>query len=367
MENVNYIQYYMPTKILYGHNVILKNGQLFKQLGNKALIVTGKSSAKKNGSLNHMIELLEQERISYVLFDQVEENPSIETVVQAGKVGIDEKVDMVIGIGGGSPIDAAKAIGVIIKNPQCDKESLFLENSLKSIPIIAIPTTAGTGTETTPYAILTDHEQQTKRNFSPKIFPEVALLDPQYFKTMPYQVMINTAVDALSHLIEGFLTVKANFLSDLLAQQGLSLWGQCLPHLKTGNLSQVSWQHLIMASTIGGMVIAQSGTSLPHGMGYNLTYYKDIPHGKANGVLIVPYLKLHPHKEKVQTILSLLKMQDLDNLHHFLISILGDKVVLTEKEIEIFSESMTSNQAKLANHPQAITKEEIRDMYATLS
>ncbi|MGF7186660.1 alcohol dehydrogenase [Desulfitispora alkaliphila] len=363
---MEHIQYFMPTKILYGENMVLNNSNLFKQYGNKALIVTGKTSAKKNGSLDHVTEALEQANIPYFLFDEVEENPSVKTVEKASRIGISENVNMIIGIGGGSPIDAAKAIGVLIKNPEATKEDLFLKKQLESIPLIAIPTTAGTGTETTPYAILTDYEQKTKRNFSSKVFPEVAILDPQYFKTMPEHVLLHTAVDALSHLVEGYLTVKANLLSDLLAEQGLKIWGEAIQGIRQLSLTGADWQRLIMASTIGGMVIAQTGTSLPHGMGYHLTYFKGIPHGKANGVLMVPYLNLHPNKEKIQNILNLLKMNDLEMLNEFLMELLGEKVNLSEEEMEEFALGMVSNQSKLANHPAAVTKAEIKAMYQAL-
>jgi len=143
-----------------------------------------------------------------------------------------QKSNFIIGIGGGSPIDAAKAAGVLINNPNATRYNLFDSPHFKSIPVIAIPTTAGTGTETTPYSIVTDNELQTKHGICQRIFPEIALLDVKYLMFLPEKITINTTIDALSHLIEGYLSSKANIVSDALAEKGLKLFGECLNMIK---------------------------------------------------------------------------------------------------------------------------------------
>ncbi len=148
-------KYIMPTQIYFGKDVVLKNKEVFSTIGSKALIVTGRSSAKKNGSYDDVKKALIETGIEYVLFDEVEENPSLETIEKGSNIGKDNNVDFVIGIGGGSPMDAAKAMAVFIKNPEINKDNIFSSGKLKSIPVVAVPTTSGTGSEVTQYSIVT--------------------------------------------------------------------------------------------------------------------------------------------------------------------------------------------------------------------
>ncbi len=360
---MNNFGYFMPTKIFYGKNVIKEKGSLFTQFGKKAFIVTGRSSSKKNGSLEDIINALKEQDIDYSIFDEVEENPSMEMVEKAANIGKSEKADFIIGIGGGSPLDSAKGIGVLINNPEAKKEDLYSDKKLESIPVIAVPTTAGTGSEVTPYAIFTDNREKTKKNFSHRVFPKIAFLDTKYLMDTPDKVTINTAVDALSHLIEGYLSTKANILSDTLAEKGLSMFKECKGALAEKNFSYEVREKLLLLSTLGGMVIAQSGTSLPHGMGYPLTYFHHIPHGKANGLLLKAYLEFCEDKGKVNTILSLLDMKDLDELGVYLREILGEEIFISEEEINAYTDSTINNKSKLKNHPYEVNREDILNIY----
>lgn len=356
------ISYYMPTKILFGDHVINENKDVLKNLGEKALIITGRSSAKKNGSLNDVTNILKELEMDYVIFDEVEENPSLETIEKGSSYGKDHNVDFLIGIGGGSPIDAAKAMGILINNPDQEPNALFTNPGLKSIPLIAIPTTCGTGTEVTPYSIITVNEEETKKNYAQSVFPEIAFIDVRYFETMPDSVIINTTIDALSHLIEGYLTVKANIFSDFIAEYGLKVWGECKKNIIEKKFAKEIREKLIIASTLAGMVIAQSGTSLPHGMGYPLTYYHNIAHGKANGILLKSFLDLHQDKTKVNKIIDLLNFNTLEDFGEYLTDLLGE-VSLTKEEVEDYTKSFLSNKRKLSNHPGEVTKEDILKMY----
>lgn len=356
-------EYSMPTKILFGENVIINNSSLFKNYGKKALIITGKHSAKKNGALQDIIDALNKHKIEYCIFDEIEENPSMETVQKGGEFGRDEKVDFIIAIGGGSPLDAAKGIDIIIANKNSTKEDLYISKPMNTIPLLAIPTTAGTGSETTPYAILTDHNAKTKINFAHKVFFDIAFLDAKYMMNMPDTITINTAVDALSHLVEGYLTVRANLFSDIWAEKGLIFFSECMEALKNKAFTYELREKLLIVSTIAGMVIAQSGTALPHGMGYALTYFHNIAHGRANGLLMKAYLEIHPDREKVQKILLCLGLNSLKDLGEFLELLLGQKEQISKKEILEYAEGMAVNKAKLKNHPGNISKEDIFRMY----
>ncbi|MCY6483417.1 iron-containing alcohol dehydrogenase family protein [Clostridium aestuarii] len=356
-------RYFMPTEIFYGKNIVKNKAELIESFGKRAFVITGKSSSKKNGSLEDVINVLKEKNVDYYIFDEVEENPSLETVEKAAQIGREKDVDYIIGIGGGSPIDTSKAVGIMLKNKEAEIENLFTEPKLESIPIIAIPTTAGTGTEVTPYAIFTDHRVKTKRNFYQKVFPKVAFLDAKYLMTAPESVTINTAIDALSHLIEGYLTTKANFLSDAVAEKGIKIFGECIEAMKNRDFTYEIREKLLLMSTLGGMVITQTGTSLPHGMGYSLTYFKGIPHGRANGLLLKAYLELCHDKKKVNNILTLINLNSLNEFGCFLQEILGRKESINKEEMNEYAEVIINNKAKLKNHPDKVTKEDIFNIY----
>lgn len=194
------MDFYMPTKVHFEKGCIKKHGKELTSLGTKALIVTGRHSSKKNGSLNDVTSTLAAEGVFYVIFDEVEENPSVETVMKAASLGIEEHVDFVIGVGGGSPMDAAKAIAVMIANPNESDALLYEAKNVPILPVVAIPTTAGTGSETTPWAVITRHDLQTKQSISHKVFPTLALVDYTYLAFASREILVCTAIDALAHL-----------------------------------------------------------------------------------------------------------------------------------------------------------------------
>lgn len=358
------LKYFMPTTVLMRQGIVLERSSEFKSFGKKAFIITGKKSSKVNGSLNDVKEALNKESIDYIIFDEIEENPSVETIEKAAELGKANKVDFIIGIGGGSPIDAAKGIGVMINNPKLTGETLFTSEKLESIDIIAIPTTSGTGTETTQYSILTDHKAKTKKNLGQSIFPKLSLIDPKYTMDMNVEVTRSTAVDALSHIVEGYLNKNASIITDALVEKSLKIWGKCIPALVKGEFDYETRENLMIASTMAGIIIAQAGTSLPHGMGYPLTYFKGVPHGLANGCLYVEYLKVFKSREKVEKIHELLGLKSHEELEILLEKLNKIDIEITAEEIKEYAKGMAENKAKLQNHPEEIGFEEIYNIYS---
>ena len=357
--------FYMPTKVICEKNALLNHGHLISTLGKTALIVTGKHSSKSNGSLNQLIETLKVNNISYFIFDEVEENPSTETINKIKMLYKNHNIQMVIGLGGGSPMDASKAVSVVLANAEMEAKDLFTADKFKSLPVIAIPTTAGTGSETTQYSILTDHSVQNKLAIKTKLFPTLAYIDATFLMNTPKNVTINTAIDALSHLIEGYLSTAANIFSNGLAETGMRIFHECMPYLENDNISFEIREKLLAASSIAGMVIAQSGTSLPHGMGYPLTYHHNVPHGMANGILLKEFLhsySLHD-KERVNNILSLLGFDSLESMGTFIRKLSTIDLKVSTDNLKAYAEYMISNEAKLKNHPFEITYEELLDIY----
>ncbi len=355
-------EFYMPVHIYCGKDCILENKEVFNQFGEKAFIITGRKSAKINGAQSDVITALKETGKEWIIFDEIEENPSVETIVRAAEIGIVAGANFVIGIGGGSPMDAAKAIACLAANPDKDASILF-GKQVSHLPVVEIPTTAGTGSETTQFSIVTLHEKRTKGSIAQKIFADVSFLDAKYMEKLSIVTTNNTAVDALTHLIEAYLSSKSNFFSDKIVEIGLSIFQECMEALKERKYSSEVREKLMMASTIAGIAIAQAGTSLPHAMGYFLTYEKNIPHGRANGILTQAYMELFPEQAKVHQILRHLKMDSLEQLGGYLKEVLEDRESFTIEEVRYYTEEVLKNKAKLASYPYTLEAGDLEEVY----
>ncbi|GKX65234.1 iron-containing alcohol dehydrogenase family protein [Inconstantimicrobium mannanitabidum] len=357
-------KYSMPTKIYFGEESVLRNKEVFNNIGSKALIVTGRSSAKKNGSYDDVVKALSEVGIEHILFDEVEENPSLETIEKGSTIGKTNNVDFVIGIGGGSPMDASKAMAVFIKNPEINMDNIFDGKQLESIPVVAVATTSGTGSEVTQYSIVTSNKEKTKKNLGQSVFPVAAFLDSKYTFNLPYNITVNTAIDAFTHLVEGYLNTNSTYMSELYGERGFELFKYCFEKLVNKDLDKEFRSKVMLASTLAGIQISQTGTSLPHGMGYSLTYFKGLPHGLANGVLTIEYLRTFKDKTKVNKMLNILGFNTLNELEEIFTKLFKVDIDITTEEIVEYSQAFVSNKGKLKNHPEEVSLEDVVRIYS---
>lgn len=352
---------FMPTIVFSERDCVKGHGNELALMGSKAMIVTGKQSSRVNGSLSDVEAVLKEQNIPYIIFDEIEENPSVETVMKARQKGIEENVDFIIGIGGGSPLDASKAIALMIANPEKDESVLYESTPLSYIPVACIPTTCGTGSEVTPYAILTLHKQRTKKSISHKIYPTAAFIDGKYLHTASRANIVNTAVDALAHLVESYLNTNSNELNRIYSREGLMMWGSFKDKLLENKITEEDYNNLMHTSMIGGMAITHTGTSLPHGLSYMVTYELGVPHGKAVGMFLGGYVSVYKDKREAENVLKLLGFESCDKFQSYLKAILGE-VTLPEGMMEKNADLILANKAKLKNYPFDITREEIMAM-----
>lgn len=353
----------VPTEVLFDKDIIKNNCEKFDELGDVALIVIGKKSAKINGALSDILNALDLSNKDYYIFDKVEENPSIETIELASKLGRTVKADFIVGIGGGSAIDASKAIAFMIKNLNVNKKNIFNQKKLSSIPVIAVPTTAGAGSEVTQYSIVTDNNKKCKRNLGQEIYPKIAFIDPKYTKGLNIEISRNTAMDAFSHIVEGYLSKNATEYTDKLALKALKIWAEVSDNLLCGNLTENDRENLMVASTIGGAIISKTGTSIPHCMGYPLTYYKNVPHGLANLCLYNEYLDSFKDRKKVNNIVSILGFTSLKDLKKFINSLLEININVTKEEIKKYTDEVFKNKEKLKNHIEDLNYDDLYNIY----
>jgi len=333
-------QYYMPTRVIMGENCIKSNPEIFREIGRKVLIVTGSSSARKNGSLDDVLAVLSTNGQTWTIFDKVTPNPSIACVREGAEFAKKEGVDSVIAIGGGSPMDAAKAINLLACQDISDDNLFSGQYGSEIMPMIFIPTTAGTGSEVTPYSILTNDRARTKTSLgSPILFPKYAFLDARYMMDMPMDITINTAIDALSHAIEGMMSKRANPITNSIAAESIRKISSCFDAMKSGKLSLDGRFELLYGSTLGGMVIANTGTTAVHSMGYSLTYFHNVDHGRANGLLLPAFMSyVSKHDPKlISTILSIMGYDTVQEFKDTLDALLGDRGFLTREQAETYA------------------------------
>ena len=234
---------------------------------------------------------------------------------------------------------------------------------MPELPMAHIPTTAGTGSEVTPYAILTNDEKQTKTSItSPAMFPRLAFLDGKYMEHLPVASTVNTALDAFSHAVEGMLSRRATPVSDALAMESLRVLYPLLPRT-AGALTLAERDGLLYGSMLAGMTIAQSGTTAVHGMGYYLTYFYNIDHGRANGLLLPGALRLCEKKgvDALGRILSACG-DTLDGVCSVLDTLLGEREDIPAERLADFARRAMGNKniRKSAYEP---TEEEVLGIY----
>lgn len=287
-----HFDYHIPTKIIFGRGR-LKELATEELPGSKALIViTNGQSMKRLGYLNQVTQYLKENGVDSVLFDKVLPNPTLAHVSEAAELARRENCDMVVGLGGGSAIDSAKAIVLAATNPGNYWEYVKgreVENA--ALPIVAIPTTAGTGTESDPWTVITNLETNEKIGFGIKqLFPTLSIVDPELMVSVPANLTAYQGMDAFFHSAEGYLAKVAQPVSDLFALNSIRRIAKFLPEaVKDGNNLQAR-EEMAWASTQAGMVESTSCCISEHSMEHALSaFYPGLPHGAGLVALSVPY------------------------------------------------------------------------------
>ncbi len=277
---------HIPTKILFGCGE-LKKLATEKLPGKKALIViSGGTAMKKYGYLDKVIGLLKENNVTSIVFDKILPNPIKSHVMEAATVCRENQCDFVVGLGGGSSIDSAKSIAVMACN-EGDYWDYINGGTgkgrpvTKALPVVAVPTTAGTGTEADPWTVITNEERQEKIGFGNELtFPVLSIVDPELMVSIPPHLTAYQGFDAFFHAAEGFIANCATPISDLYALEAIRLLYKYLPvAVKDGKdlkaRAKVAW-----ASTLAGLVEATSSCTSEHSLEHAMSaYYPELPHG----------------------------------------------------------------------------------------
>jgi alcohol dehydrogenase class IV len=364
MINMKEFVFNIPTKIVFGNSTINQINHYIDSNIEKVLIVTDHDVFYKSGAVEKIQKILKVSELS--VFHDVEENPSFELINMCGQMARKNKIDLIIGVGGGSPMDAAKGIALLAANKK-NIEDYLNGKKLKRdpLPIICVPTTSGTGSEVTPYTVFTDRKNNIKCGYSnEKLFPYVSIIDPELTFTMPENVIINTGLDALTHSIEAYFSTKTFPLNDVIAINSIET---VIKNLRAAaNKNKEAMNKMSYASMLAGVAIAHSSTILLHIMAYPLTVFYNIPHGKANAILLPEFMRFMENfsliKNRVIKIKNMFPGSVEDFVNSFNISTKLRDYKISRSDFEFFVKS-TIIKSDIKITPAKIAESDILNIY----
>ena len=283
--------FYLPTEIITGLGCFDKLGEVASRYGQKALLVCGKKAMKRTGTLDRALKNLAEAGMTATVYDGVKGEPTLDMVEEGLALARREGSQVVIGLGGGSAMDTAKAIAGLFFQPGKPQEyhrGRPVEGP--GLPFIAVPTTAGTGAEVTKNAVLIDQERMVKRSIrSEQWFAKAALVDPELTLSMPPSVTASTGSDALCQAIESYVSIGAMPATDALATQAIALIGRSLVRAYHHGEDIEARSDMLYGSLLAGMALANARLGGVHGIAHPLGCRYKIPHGVVCGLLL-PYL-----------------------------------------------------------------------------
>lgn len=367
-------RYNTQTACFSGEGCIFDQSAMFCRYGSKAAIITSKfAPGCRNYALEDLTAALDSQGIVHITIDDVQENPPVESVTRITKLCGDFGAEFVFAIGGGSSIDTAKAVALLLKHPDEDPYKVFYgydgpSESIKTeadIPVFAIPTTAGTGAEVTGFAVLTRADTDTKLSMYPVVFCEAAFLDPRYIKESPLFLLRSGAMDTLAHGVETYLHNGSNVINRSVAEIGFHLFSQYKDALLSGTFKDDHFQNMQIASFMMGIAFMQSSTTIPHGMGYPLSHYKRVNHGIACAAFLGEYLRGFKDQSLVQPITNACGFADTDAFADYLEQIIAQElhISVTMDEIDKWTDDFMKLDFRLASNPEALTRDDIRRIY----
>ncbi len=377
------VNFYRPVEVFFGKGAIEKAGEVARRYGFKALIVTGKESAKKSGSLDRLIKSLNSHGIhEYILYNEVIPNPTDTIVNEGARIAVEEKVDFIVGLGGGSALDTAKAISIVssnegsvwdyVKYPEGPRLVPYLNR-----PVICIPTTAGTGSEVDKYSVITNSIRKEKLVISHSLnYPKVALIDPELTLTMSPQLTAITGFDALTHALESLTNRAQNFMAEECSIKAIELISKWLPIAVEEPDNYEAREKLSYASMLAGIAIDHLGVALIHAMEHPVSaHYPQVAHGLGLAIL-APYITKFNYKGNPEKYALFARLMGYEEKPELAVDALVDflqriGLLKTLKEVGVEEEKLdrlTEDVYMLARHsfminPVEPTLDDVRELY----
>lgn len=285
---MNEFNFFIPQNITVGKGSTAKLGDIAKRLGGKKGFIISGPHLNKMGHVEKVASYLKEAGISSDAFTDIEANPSVDTVDKASKAFKESGADFIVAFGGGSPMDVAKAVGVVAKYGGSITEYEGAHKVPgKIIPIIAIPTTAGTGSEVTAFSVITDHSRNYKLTvFSYELLPEYAILDADLITTAPASVAAACGIDAFIHAEEAYISTAASPFSDAMAEKAMELIGKNIRRFVANRTDIEAAEGMMCGSLFAGIAFSFARLGNVHAMSHPVSAFFDVPHGVANAVLL---------------------------------------------------------------------------------
>ena len=284
-------EFFMPTQVVFGRGKVSEVGERAKAFGDKGLVVTDKGLLA-TGLVDRVLHSLDKAGVSYLVWSDIVPNPRDVDIERGAAYAIEQKIDYMIAIGGGSAMDTAKAIGAIMTNGgKC--EDWYEGNLEKPIaPLICIPTTCGTGSEVTHESIVNNTKTLEKDCiWGPMVSASLTILDSEMLDKLPAKILSSTGMDALTHAVEAYVCKVSNPLTDALAIQAIEMIGKNIVKAVNEHDSE-ALDAMLAASTMAGMAFGNSDVASVHSISEALGGFYDIPHGVANAMMLAPVSRL---------------------------------------------------------------------------
>lgn len=371
----------VPQNIVVGRGSLSKLPELSKALGGTHGFIISGPHLNKMGLVDSCAQNLKNAGISVDSFTETEGNPSVETVDKATKAFKESGADFIIALGGGSPMDVAKAVGVVAKYGGSITE---YEGGGKVpgdiIPLIAIPTTAGTGSEVTAFSVITDHSRNYKLTvFSYKLIPAYAILDADLITTAPVSVAAACGIDAMVHALEAYISTDSSPFSDAMAEKALELIGKNIRRYVANRADAEAAEGMLVGSLFAGIAFSWARLGDVHAMSHPVSAFFNVPHGVANAILLPTvveynsladngkYLKIYNYisttplnKEEFEPLMLVSLLEEL-NASLGIPACLGDVGVTEDKFDAMADDAMKSGN--VAVNPRSTTKKDILMLY----
>ena len=280
--------YFQPTEIRFGRGRLDEAGEAVAQFGKRCLIVTGSVLPPIDSIFDRIKNSLQAAGVEWDHFDGVIPNPTTDCVTDGANMAKEFGADVILGVGGGSSMDTAKAIAVEATHPGTAWDYLFFKTppTSKTLPIIAVSTTSGSGSQVTQVAVMTETKTKTKSAiYNSIIYPKIAIVDPGLMETLPPHITASTGFDAFCHAFESYLHPAASAYTDLLALEAIRIVAEYLPEVLEEGSYMEGREAMARADTLAGLCIANAGVTLPHGIGMTISgHCPQILHGESLAV-----------------------------------------------------------------------------------
>lgn len=366
------------TEVFFGRDCVSEHSDVFRRLGKRAYIISSEfPKCVKNLALDDIKDTMEKEGIVYQTDESAQPDPPVESIIEIKQRVMDFKPDFLVSVGGGSAMDTTKAVNMLMKASDADAYAVLYGEGPRvftvggpddgALPIVSVPTTAGTGSELAGVAVLTRKDINNKAGTNAKSYATYAFVDSRYVASASNYLNTATALDALCHGIEIYQSKgsRDNFMTNMLCETAFRLFSEFKEPLLAGTETAEDFDRQTLHSMLQGIVITNAATGVPHGMGYPLSYYYHVPHGLACGMLEGEYIRILKDQKRVEHMLTLMGFGSVDAFCDYIEKLIAPHVDIKIKaeEIDDWTKTFLASRWRVERHPDMLDEATVRTVY----